>query len=328
MYRSAALSVGLHAAAIVVMAIGMPVLTPSEPMEMIPVIPVELMTVAEETNTQLAGKAEPEQPTPEKASAPEAPVAPPPPPPPPPSKTPPPEKMPEPVPAAPTPPAPPPPAPRKPVEREPDRKLAEKPQVVEEAEKLAMVDRLPDPAPRPRSEPAPVEPPKVPEKPAAAPKPKPEETRKPMDFSRLAAKIDRLNKTAPEPPRETARPLSAIRIGEGGSSQNRLSQRLTVSEIDRVRALFAQNWNPNHGAPGIERMRVVVRMSLNPDGSLSGEPSVAEAFDAGQSAEVFRAFSDSVLRAVRRSMPLPLPKDKFDTWQELEVGFSLKELYG
>lgn len=354
MVRGAAFSFGLHVLVVVMLVLDYAFL--DSPAEVLsdPIIPVELTTIGPETNQATAGE-KTDAPPPPQATAPDSP---PPPPPPPPAAAPEPPPLPDTnalVREAPEPPAPEPepepepdvavapPAPRPAVEERADKAVAPKEKVVEEAEKLAAREPLPEPkAPEPEPEPEKKAEPKPdpkpePEKktaatpPKPAPKPAPEKTeKKGLDLDRLAAKIDRMadERQPPRPREQDRRQLADIRIGEGGVSQNRLNQKLSVSEVDLLRHRLRENWSPNHGAPGVESMQVVISIVLKPDGTLAAPPRVIDGFDAGQSRDVFGAFSDSAVRAVYKSQPLPLPQEKFQDWQEIEINFNLRDMYG
>jgi hypothetical protein len=351
MVRGATLSFSLHALIAVGIAADVAFFDAPEPLDSPPIIPVELTTIGPETNQATAGEPQDETPPPPEATAPDEPPPPPPelaaaPPPLPDANTlvqdaPEPRPAPEPEPA-PEPAETPPPPPTRPVEeRRADATLAARQTVAEEGERLAALDPLPVPEPQPEPQP---EPEKTPE-PEPAPEPEPEaerpapapppptpaqrQERDRLDLDRLAAKLDRLAEKTPDRPRERDdRRLTDIRIGEGGVSQNRLNQKLSVTEIELLRSRLRDNWSPNHGAPGVERMQVLIRITLNPDGTLSKAPLVVDGFDAGQSREVFQAFAESAIRAVQKSQPLPLPAGKYQDWREIEINFNLREMYG
>ena len=75
-------------------------------------------------------------------------------------------------------------------------------------------------------------------------------------------------------------------------------------------------------------MMVRIRIFLNPDGTLRREPQIIEEYRAGQSEQVFRPFADSAMRAIRKSVPLPVPLNKYDAWREIEFTFNLKDMLG
>jgi outer membrane biosynthesis protein TonB len=366
MIRGGSLSVGLHALIFGAIALELAFFSGSEPLEAPPVIPVEMLDLGDITNQKVAGEPDETPPTPEATTNAEPEPEPPAPTaaaePEPPALLPDtntlvaeePEPQPEPerdVAAAP--PAPP-KQPERPAERavkelHPDATVAAKEKVAEKEEKLAALDPLPrpEPKPEPKKQPEPEPEPKPePAKPEPKPEPKkkpepevvkkdppkppkPEKKNKNLDLDRLSAKLDKLATEKPKKPRDKdKRKVSDIRIGEDGVSTNRLNQRLSVTEVDLLRSRLRQNWSPNHGAPGVERMQVIIRINLNPDGTLASNPKIVDGFDAGQSARIFEAFSESAIRAVRKSEPFPLPQDKYQDWREIEINFNLREMYG
>jgi len=349
MVRGGALSLGLHALIFGGIALDLAFFSQPEPLESDPVIPIEMTIIGPETNQKVAGEIkEPDVPTPPVASATDEP--------PPPATAavalpdtntlvqdvpkPEPEPNPEPEVAE----APPVPAPRpvEPVrdviEKRPEQKLQAREAISEIGEKLAALDPLPVPEAKPEPEPEPVkqpdpepEPePKVAKAPPTPPQP-PKETpaKQLLDINRLSAKLDKLAEQQPKRPRDPdKRRVTDIRVGEDGVSQNRLNQILSVTEVDLLRSRLRDNWSPNHGAPGVERMQVLIRIFLNRDGTLARPPRVVDGFDAGQSAPVFNAFSESAMRAVHKSQPFPLPPEKYENWREIEINFNLREMYG
>lgn len=261
-----------------------------------------------------------------------------------------PEPEPEPEPdVADAPPAPPVPADR-PVEKavtelHPDATVLARKKVAETEEKLAALDPLPKPEPKPEPEKKPEpkpeprpepEPAKKEPEPEPEPKPEPEvakkdppkrkepEKKKGLDLARLSSKLDKLATEKPNQPRDRdRRRLSDIRIGEGGSSSNRLNPTISASEIDAVRNAVYRNWNVNQGGENVDRMQVKIRIFLQPDGTLARPPDIIDQFDAGGSQAAFRSFSESAIRAIHKTQPFKLPVEKYDSWREIDLNFNL-----
>ncbi len=122
--------------------------------------------------------------------------------------------------------------------------------------------------------------------------------------------------------------IAPINLPRQAAISTNIGRQITISELDRIRTHIARNWSPNTGAPGIELMVVRIRIFLRADGFLSRPPEIIEEDPAGQSEQVFRPFADSALRAVLKSVPLYLPRDKYEAWREIEFTFSLKEMLG
>jgi colicin import membrane protein len=67
-----------------------------------------------------------------------------------------------------------------------------------------------------------------------------------------------------------------------------------------------------------------LRIRLNQDGSLSGEPTVANA----SSDPLFQVAADSASRAARRCAPLRIPAQfvpYYQDWKDLRVNFNLRD---
>lgn len=245
---------------------------------------------------------------------------------------------------APKPPAPPPPAP-------PQQAVPPKPQpapAAETAEKQA--EEKPEPA---RTEPAP-QPPKRPdiaEKPQQQrPEPKKPEPKR-EDLAKLIEDTKPQEKPAPSRSREPERkfnpndirklleskdkPQSAASTGQEVNRTASLgtrhgnAARLSPADADIlggiVREQLAQCWSPPPGAN--PQVKPIVRMSLNPDGSLRAMPTLVNS----SSDPAFRSVADSALRAVRRCAPFRIPErfqPFYADWQEWNVILDPSEFLG
>ena len=277
-----------HGALITLAYVGLPVLFEPAPVANIP-ITVEIVTIAEETAA----------PRPEPKPEPEAPKTEP-------------EPTPEPEPVvaeAPPEPEPPPPPP----EQRPEPPVA-----------LAALDPEPepDPAPPPERKPAP-EPAanKAPPKPRIKPKKKP---RLAFDADRIAALLDKEEEEPPSPkplveaePPPDERPTARI---------SNISDRLTLSELDAIRAQIQRCWSVPGGARDGHELIVTIRIYLNPDGSLSRPPEIG---DASRMADpYYLTMAESAVRAVRKCEPLRVPSTKYEDWREIELTFNPREMLG
>ncbi len=244
-----------------------------------------------------------EEPPPPEPTPPEpAPVAPPPPTPPeptPPEPTPPEPTPPEPAPPEPTPPEPEPePAPPEAAPPEPPPEPAAEPKPPEEVTAIQpKPDNVPEPKPRPKM---------------ATPAPK----KQPDTFNpdTIAALLDK-DKTAAEP--EKQEPTL-------GGTRSSVDAQMTATELDALRARLAQCWSPPIGWTDPAEVRVVMLLSLKPDGSVNGTPEVLER-PAGRYEQ---AAPESALRAVRRCAPYTLPPDKYESWKQVRITFDPTEMSG
>lgn len=267
-------------------------------------VPVDIVDVSELTRLK-AGAKKPEEPAPRKPAPPVEPK--------PPEKTaalpPPPEPQPEPAEPKVAAPAPPPrPQPRAEAsEGEPQPK-----------------PRAPEPEPRPKEEatgeptpPVPVPPARPAHTPRPAPPPAQPKKAPAFDPDRIAALLDKAPKRDSAPARE-----SETRPGEG--DPRGLDARMSLSEIDALRAQISRCWNPPVAMLGAEDMAVQLRLALNPDGTLIKSPEIL----TRGSGMAFLAAADSARRAVLRCQPYDLPISKYKAWRDIKVNFDPREMLG
>ncbi|MDB5598580.1 MAG: hypothetical protein JWN71_624 [Xanthobacteraceae bacterium] len=192
-------------------------------------------------------------------------------------------------------------------------KLEKKPDPIAEAIKQEKPDDKPKPekdeAAQKQAQEVPT-PQKRPPRPEAKPEPK-------FDASKVAALLD---KRAPQRQAATGDVLNnKPALGTATGTAAALSQ----SELDALRAQIQQCWNPPAGAADAKDLIVVVKLELNQDGTLTGQPSLANR----SSHPFFQVAAESALRAIRRCQPYKLPIAKYETWRSIEVGFDPKELF-
>ncbi|MCK5284178.1 MAG: cell envelope integrity protein TolA [Alphaproteobacteria bacterium] len=106
----------------------------------------------------------------------------------------------------------------------------------------------------------------------------------------------------------------------------RLSDRLTVSELDAFKHQIEPCWNVPSGAKYAEDLAVEIRVLMNPDMTLNS----ASILNRGRYNRDthFRAAADSALRALRnpRCSPLKLPADKYEQWKTITIRFDPKDM--
>jgi colicin import membrane protein len=250
-----------------------------------------------------------------------------------------------------------PPAP--PVRPDPPKQVEPKPEPVK-------VEPKPEPKvepPKPDAEPRP-EPPKRPEPqkvedkpkpPEKKPDPKPPEPKSPepkkQDIAKLLedSKPEDKPKAKPAEPENRFNPSELKRLleskekpqnsGATGREVNRTASigtatgsaaKLSLSQRDALGALLKEQlatcWSPPIGLRDVN-LKPQVRMKLNPDGSLSAEPVLANA--SGDAA--FRSLAESALRAVRRCAPFRIPPQYapfYADWRDWNITFDPKEFLG
>lgn len=103
---------------------------------------------------------------------------------------------------------------------------------------------------------------------------------------------------------------------------------LTDSEIDNIRHQIERCWSVPSGARDADDLVILIRIFLNPDGTLSKPPSVVNAPSARFNA-YYQAAAESARRAVLRCTPFSnLPSEKYEHWRELTLEFNPRRMLG
>jgi hypothetical protein len=214
----------------------------------------------------------------------------------------------------------------------------------------AAAARVPEPPVRPEPKPAPTPPPPLPQlKPAPPatpdeavtarrprekpppPRPKANDESQTRTRQYNPGRFDALlrNLTAQEnPPTPDAPPQRSAEAADIPSSQPEapLGSRLTVSEIDLVRAQISRCWDIPAGARDDPGLVVEIRVVVAPDGNVESATIVNKA--RVQADPFYRAAAESARRAFfnPECRPLRLPPDKYELWHDMVVDFSPKDL--
>jgi len=237
---------------------------------------------------------------------------------------------------APTMPPVPPPAPQpKVAEAKPESKPAEakpepKPKEAEKKETAPKPDPIAEvlkkeeaPKPEPKKEEAKASKPEPKREEAKAPTPpKPAEPQKPQpkfDATRISALLD---KRAPQ--RQAATDV-ALNYTATAGTKNGTAAQLSASEIDAFKRKLQGCWNPPAGVSNAEKMLVPITVRLKLDGTLATPPQP----DIDARDPAMRAMIDSTVRALIMCQPYTMfSAAKYDTWKELPLDFSPRDLFG
>ena len=328
MGKGAVLSGFLHLAVLLLAVFGLPWLSNTE--EVLQATPVT--TISAEQFAELQSKTPPAEKKQDKPKDQEIPPAPPAP------------EVAQPQPEAeePAPPEPPPaaepapPAPQPPQQAEQQQEPAAQPEPPQPPQPEPQVI-APQPEP-PKPEPVPAEAPKVaeaqpkpvpPKKPAppkkkdepkkkeeaAKPKDKPKEEQVADDSSSWLKNLDKKLKQKQQPQPKPTQTQQAEAEPDPG-----IPQRLPFGEEDAIRRQIEPHWNYNPGLPGIEKMRVELIVTMNPDGSVQKvEFADPQAVFADPN---FRAFAESAQRAVYVTQHIKMPPNRsYDVWRRIYMDF-------
>lgn len=147
----------------------------------------------------------------------------------------------------------------------------------------------------------------------------------------------------PDPPRTQTPPQSSQRSGgsrlgdnflEGAGNSTRTEETRTpasqigasakASLFQAVSRQLRPHWQPPSG-PDVERIVTKVRFRLNPDGSLSGRPSVVGQSGVNDTNRTQAGrHGEQAVRAVQLAAPFDLPEEYYEAWKLITVDFDWK----
>lgn len=147
-----------------------------------------------------------------------------------------------------------------------------------------------------------------------------------FDPSSIAA---RLNQTQENDRRQAARTeatgaTAPSRTASLGTATGAAS-RITGREIDAIRAWAERCWEVPIAAREGAVAAVRLRVSFNPDGTVTGRPEVQN--PRGDS--TFQILANSAVRAVMRCSAeggVRLPRERYDTWREVVLNFDPRDM--
>ena len=112
-----------------------------------------------------------------------------------------------------------------------------------------------------------------------------------------------------------------------GIKAEEVGEVLTATQIDLIRQTIRKCWHLPAGLKNAEDLIVDIKMELDE----SGNVTKAEIVDKNRMASDpdFRIAAENAHRAVLdpKCNPLPLPKEKFDEWKDLELSFNPKDMF-
>lgn len=315
---SAFISAVFHLGILILMYTGLPIFNEPDILEESVIIEVDIVDIADITNLpkkteEVEEKKEPE-PKPEPKPEPPKPEPKPKPKPAPPPPPPPPPPAPEPEPAPPVPEAKPEPEPEPEPEPVPAPKPKPKPKVEEKPKEVAKV------VPKPRVKPRP------------KPKPKPKVAKKPekkFDLNKISALLDKKKREKPASKpsqQDTKKSQSAEKVRNTSSKGADTSLPLSLSEKDAFKQQVQKCWSPPTGSVKAEDLIVRVRISLNKDGTVRGQP---ELIGQGVFKSQFEKIAaESAVRAILLCQPYKLPIEKYERWRDTTLNFDPREMFG
>jgi hypothetical protein len=112
--------------------------------------------------------------------------------------------------------------------------------------------------------------------------------------------------------------------GTGFDAPAETRAELPEDDVSKFKQHLRRCWHLPDGLAGSDT-RVVLRIALNHDGSLAGEPVLIEASASRDGPKVMQA----AIQAVQNCQPYAfLPRERYDQWRELDVRFTPREMGG
>lgn len=113
-----------------------------------------------------------------------------------------------------------------------------------------------------------------------------------------------------------------------GANAESLGETLTANQVDQIRNTIRKCWHFPAGLKDAETLVVDIKMELD----RSGYVKKAEVVDKNRMRRDsgFKIAAENAQRAVLdpRCNPLPLPKEKYEEWKDLELSFNPKDMLG
>lgn len=102
---------------------------------------------------------------------------------------------------------------------------------------------------------------------------------------------------------------------------------LTATQIDLIRQTIRKCWHFPAGLKNAEDLSVDIKMQLSEEGVVTKADIVDKS--RMNSDPNFKIAAENAYRAVLdpECSPLPLPKDKYDEWKDIEISFNPKEMF-
>ena len=147
------------------------------------------------------------------------------------------------------------------------------------------------------------------------------ETNELFDPSNIAALIDKSKDDA----------------GETNKKQNKITQsqdpsmnssKLTLSEEDALKAQIFGCWSIPLGLPYNEDLLVRIKLKLKPDGTLIKTEILDHARMNMPGQGFFKVLAESALRAIQLCQPLKVPTTGYERWKDLQLNFDAREMLG
>ena len=142
-----------------------------------------------------------------------------------------------------------------------------------------------------------------------------------FDPNNIAALIDKSKE-------ETAEKVKTNNDVTQDQVRNVENSKLTLSEEDALKAQIFGCWSIPLGLPYDENLLVRIKLKLKPDGSVTKTEILDHARMNKPGQGFYKVLAESALRAVRLCQPLRVPASGYERWKELQLNFDAREMLG
>ena len=104
------------------------------------------------------------------------------------------------------------------------------------------------------------------------------------------------------------------------------SNKLTLSEEDALKAQIFGCWSIPLGLPYNEDLLVRIKLKLEPDGSVAKTEILDHARMNQPGQSFYKVLAESALRAVKLCQPLRVPSTGYERWKDLQLNFDAREM--
>jgi hypothetical protein len=140
-----------------------------------------------------------------------------------------------------------------------------------------------------------------------------------IDLDNIAKLIDK----AKEDTTEVVRKNNDITQDQ---DKNIVTSGLTLSEEDALKAQIFGCWSIPLGLPYNEDLLVRIKLMLEPDGSVVKTEILDHARMNKPGQGFYKVLAESALRAVKLCQPLRVPTSGYERWKELQLNFDAREM--
>jgi hypothetical protein len=140
-----------------------------------------------------------------------------------------------------------------------------------------------------------------------------------VDLDNIAKLIDKAKE-------DTAKVVKKNNDITQDQDKNIVTSGLTLSEEDALKAQIFGCWSIPLGLPYNEDLLVRIKLMLEPDGSVVKTEILDHARMNKPGQGFYKVLAESALRAVKLCQPLRVPTSGYERWKELQLNFDAREM--